>query len=55
MVINIYHDGEYKETNIDVEFCETVTDFGAVADGIVFKTVPAVTAVSVMHKGAYKY
>jgi len=50
----IYHDGEYKETNIDVEFCEAVTSFGVETDGIVLKTIPAITAVSVMHKGAYK-
>lgn len=51
---NIYHDGEYRESNIDVEFCEAVTAFGVETDGIVFKTVPAITAVSVMHKGAYR-
>jgi len=51
---NIYHDGEYKETNIDVEVCEAVTGFGVETDGIVFKTAPAITAVSVMHKGAYR-
>jgi len=50
---NIYHDGEYKESNIDVEVCEAVTDFGVETEGIVFKIAPAITAVSVMHKGAY--
>lgn len=51
---NIYHDGEYKEKDIDVEICEAVTEFGKEVNGIKFKKIPSVTAVSVLHKGAYK-
>jgi effector-binding domain-containing protein len=51
---NIDHDGEYKETDIDIEFCEAVTAFGVEADGITFRTLPAATVVSVMHKGSYE-
>ncbi len=51
---NIYHDGEYKESNIDVEICEAVTQFGNEGDGFIFKEIPAITAASVMHKGAYE-
>ncbi|KNZ40492.1 MerR family transcriptional regulator [Acetobacterium bakii] len=49
----IYHDGEYKETNIDVEYCEAVTEWGTETDNIKFKKMPSISAVSVMHKGAY--
>ncbi len=51
---NIYHDGEYKESDIDVEFCEAVTKTGKEVDGIVFKTIPAATVATVMHKGPYR-
>jgi DNA-binding transcriptional MerR regulator/DNA gyrase inhibitor GyrI len=50
---NIYPDGEYKETDIDIEFCEAVTEFGVESDGIAFKTLPAAMIVSVMHRGSY--
>jgi DNA-binding transcriptional MerR regulator len=54
----VYHDGEYRETNIDIEFCEAVDkiypDFDDPNGGrIFFKKMPSVTVVSVMHKGAY--
>lgn len=49
----IYLDGEYKEKDIHVEFCEAVDRIGNEIDGIKFKTIPSITAVSVMHKGAY--
>ena len=50
---NIYHDGEYKEKDIDVEICQAVVEFGKETDGIIFKKIPGVTVVSVMHKGPY--
>lgn len=50
---NVYLDGEYKETNVDVEICQAVTKRGKDGDGIVFKEMPAVTVVSVLHRGAY--
>lgn len=49
----LYHDKEYKEKNIDVEFCEAVNDFGKNEGGIIFQVIPAITAVTVMHKGPY--
>lgn len=51
----IYHDGEYKEKNIDIEFCEAVTFRGQDTDTIKFKTIASVpTAACAYHKGAYK-
>ena len=49
----IYLDGEYKETDICIEFCEAVDKMYPDFDDIVFKKVEPVTAISVMHKGAY--
>lgn len=51
---NIYHDGEYKEHNIDVEVCEAVTKMQDNAKGLVFKKIPEVqTAACMFHKGSY--
>ncbi len=49
----IYLDEEYKDKDINVEYCEAVNGFKPDFDGIVFKKINSVTAVSVMHKGAY--
>jgi len=49
----IYHDGEYKEKNIDVEYCEAVESLGNETETIKFKKMPAITVLSVLHKGAY--
>ena len=46
-------DGEYREQDIHSEFCEAVTERKPDFDDIVFKEVPAVTVISVMHKGPY--
>ena len=51
---NVYLDGEYRDTDINVEICEAVTSRGKDGDGIVFKEIPAVKAVSVLHRGAYE-
>jgi DNA-binding transcriptional MerR regulator len=48
-----YLDDEYKEEDIHVEFCEAVTEAKENFEDIVFKEIPAVTVVSVMHKGSY--
>ena len=37
-----------------MEICEAVTSRGNDGDGIVFKDIPAITAVSVLHRGAYE-
>lgn len=49
----VYLDGEYRDTNINVEICEAVVSRGKDGDGIVFKDLPAITVVSVLHKGSY--
>ena len=52
----IYHDGEYREHDIDVEFCEAVVDRGngKETDTIKFKLVDRVPqAACVLHKGPY--
>lgn len=46
-------DGEYREKDIHIEFCEAVTELRDNFEDIVFKRVEPVTAVSVMHKGPY--
>lgn len=52
---NIYHDGEYKESNIDAEICEAVTQKKKDALGITFKMIPKVQkAACVLHKGPYE-
>lgn len=48
-----YLDGEYKEHDITMKYSEAVEAFGVESDGIVFEEVPAVTVVSVMHRGSY--
>lgn len=51
----IYHDGEYKDKDIDVEFCEAVTAFGKNTDTIKFKKMDKVpVAACVYHKGPYR-
>ncbi|MDR5658858.1 MerR family transcriptional regulator [Serpentinicella sp. ANB-PHB4] len=50
----IYHDGEYKESDIDVEICEAVTGYGKDSDKIKFKKIDKVdNAACVLHKGPY--
>lgn len=51
---NIYHDGEHREKDVDVEFCQAVTSAGKNAEGIVFKTLPEITVASTIHKGPYE-
>lgn len=52
---DIYHDGEYKEHDIDVEICDVVTEKKKDSDIIKFKTMGKVeTAACVLHKGSYK-
>ena len=51
----IYHDAEYRDKNIDCEFCEAVEDFGNPVDDIVFKVIEEVPrAACVLHKGPYE-
>lgn len=48
-----YLDGEYKEKDINIEFCEAVDEMRGDFDDIIFKKIEKITAVSVIHKGAY--
>ncbi|WP_302760230.1 MerR family transcriptional regulator [Christensenella hongkongensis] len=51
---NIYHDGEYRETDIDAEMCEAVVEAKENTDIVTFKKIPEVPmAVCVMHRGGY--
>ncbi len=50
----IYHDGEYKESDIDVEVCEAVTDYCRESEKVKFKKIEAVSEAAVIfHKGPY--
>ncbi len=50
----IYHDGEYKESNIDVEICEAVKRACENSENVQYKTMDVVeTAACVLHKGPY--
>ncbi|NTU89756.1 MAG: MerR family transcriptional regulator, partial [Actinobacteria bacterium] len=49
----VYLDDEYKESDINVEFCEAVDKMCEDFDDIKFKNIDAATVVSVMHKGPY--
>jgi DNA-binding transcriptional MerR regulator len=51
---NLYHDGEYKEKDIDVEVCEAVVDFCEDSETVKFKKIEGVKeALCVFHKGPY--
>jgi len=51
----IYHDGEYKESDIDVEICEAVLEAKSDSDKVKFKTIKGVKeAACLKHKGPYK-
>jgi DNA-binding transcriptional MerR regulator/effector-binding domain-containing protein len=48
-----YPDGEQKEKDINIEFCEAVEKMYPDFDDIVFKEIQPATVVSVLHKGSY--
>ncbi|PRR79485.1 MerR family transcriptional regulator [Clostridium vincentii] len=48
-----YLDNEYKDKDINIEFCEAVDKMGKETGDIKFKKIESVSAVSIMHKGAY--
>jgi len=49
----IYRDGEYRETNIDVEICQAVEGLGVAGQDFEFKELPATRVLSVLHRGPY--
>ncbi|MDP2844299.1 MAG: MerR family transcriptional regulator [Acetobacterium sp.] len=52
---NIYHDGEYRETDVDVEICEAVTAAQEDSEMLKFKVIERVeNAACVLHKGPYE-
>lgn len=48
-----YLDGEFKEKDIHIEYCEAVDKIKPDFDDIHFSKIKSVKAVSVMHKGPY--
>ena len=51
---NIYHDGEYKEKDIDIEVCEAVVQQREDSEMVKYKQIKRVpSAVCVLHKGSY--
>lgn len=52
---SLYHDGEYKEREIDVEICEAVTKQLPDGKGLFFKRMPKLEkAACLFHKGRYE-
>lgn len=50
----VYHDGEYKEKDIDAEVCERVTEMKTDGEPLRYKEIEKInTAVCVLHKGSY--
>lgn len=50
----VYLDGEYRDKDINIEYCEAVEKMGKETDGITFKKIKKQKAVCVLHKGSYK-
>jgi effector-binding domain-containing protein len=50
----LFVDGEYKERDVTVEFCDAVTALGKKTNEYGFRVVPAFTALNVLHKGPNK-
>ncbi len=48
-----YLDGEYREKDINIEYCEAVNAFGTETETIKFRKIPSIQVVSVLHKGPY--
>lgn len=49
----IFHDGEYKETDVDVEVQKDVKGKYPNTENVVFKTVPPIQIASATYKGSY--
>lgn len=49
----VFHDGEFKETDVDIEARKTVTGHYPDTEHVKFRTIPAVTCATVVHKGSY--
>ena len=49
----LFADGEYKEKNVRIEFCDAVTAFGKDTDEYKFRAERAFTSLNIPHKGPY--
>lgn len=49
----VYLDNEYRDKDMNIEFCESVDRMEEDFDDIRFKKIESVEAVTVIHKGAY--
>lgn len=50
-----YHDGEYRDHDIDIEYCQQVSWRGVATDRIGFKRLePVAQAACVLHQGPYR-
>ena len=49
----VYHDGEYRESDVDVEIQKSVTGRYPDTERVKFKTVPAVEVASATFRGSY--
>jgi DNA-binding transcriptional MerR regulator len=51
---NIYHDGECRDRDIDVEICEAVEAYCENMDGVAYKKIDGVpAAATLLHRGDY--
>lgn len=48
-----YLDGEYKETDIKIRYCQAVNEMGKPSDTIKFEKLKPIKAACVYHKGSY--
>ena len=51
---NICRDGEYRDTDMDIEVCQAVTGPGVAGDGYEFKKLAPAKVASVLHRGPYE-
>ena len=51
--IAIFHDTEYKQTDVEVEIQANVKKAGANTENVIFKTVEPVEFASAVHKGSF--
>lgn len=50
----IYHDEGYRESNMFIEYAQSVESFGKETETLKFKIIEPITAVSVVHYGEYR-
>ena len=48
-----YLDGEYKESDIKVRYCQAVDRFGKESSQISFKKLDGTRVISILHEGSY--